>query len=462
METYSQIRERHVAAWRQVLGDRLGRLRWSRAQIDAERDRALRALVHTARSGSAWHAPRLAHVDVDRLTAGDLTSLPTMTKHDVLAAFDDLVTDRRVTRSTAEEHLSGLTGDAYLAGDLHVVASGGSTGERALFVYGWDAWIDVHLGLGRFVTSLFEEPDIPPGTVTTGVVAAHSASHMTSAVGQTFRGPVVDPHPFPVTLPVADIVAGLNALQPVVLIAYASMLGVLAGEAAAGRLRIAPRRIVATSEPLLPEVRRAAEQVFDAPVANCWGTSEGGVLAVGCWRSEGMHLNEDLTVIEPVDEAGRPVPPGERSAKVLLTVLYNPVMPLIRYELTDEVVVLDEPCPCGSAHRRIADVQGRLDDLFVYGRVEVHPHVLRSVLGAVPEVLEYQVRQSAAGVDVAIRSTGPVDTVGLEARLAEALRGVGLPDGSAVVTVVESIERHRGTGKLRRFVPLGRAALPVS
>ena len=62
METYSQIRARHIAAWGEAFGDRLARLRWSRAQIDAERDRALRALVHTARSGSAWHAPRLAHV----------------------------------------------------------------------------------------------------------------------------------------------------------------------------------------------------------------------------------------------------------------------------------------------------------------------------------------------------------------------------------------------------------------
>ena len=182
METYTQIRERHTAAWGQALGDRLGRLKWSRAQIDAERDRALRALVHAARSGSPWHGPRLAHVDVERLTATDLSSLPTMTKQDVLAEFDDLVTDRRVTRAAAEEHLSRLTGDAYLAGDLHVVASGGSTGERAVFVYGWDAWIDVHLGLGRFVASLFEEPDIPSGTLTTAVVAAHSASHMTSAV----------------------------------------------------------------------------------------------------------------------------------------------------------------------------------------------------------------------------------------------------------------------------------------
>ena len=178
-----------------------------------------------------------------------------------------------------------------------------------------------------------------------------------------------------------------------------------------------------------------------------------------------MHAHRAISTVDRARRRGRPARAtrASRRRRCCSPSLYNRAQPLIRYELTDEVVVLDVALPpCGSAHRRIADVQGRLDDLFVYGRVEVHPHVLRSVLGAVPpEVLEYQVRQSVAGVDVAIRSTGPVDTVGLEA-LAEALRGVGLPDGSAVVTVVESIERHRGTGKLRRFVPLGQPALPVS
>jgi phenylacetate-coenzyme A ligase PaaK-like adenylate-forming protein len=38
--------------------------------------------------------------------------------------------------------------------------------------------------------------------------------------------------------------------------------------------------------------------------------------------------------------------------------------PLIRYDLTDELRILDEPCPCGSAFRRVEDIEGRNDELF--------------------------------------------------------------------------------------------------
>ncbi len=39
--------------------------------------------------------------------------------------------------------------------------------------------------------------------------------------------------------------------------------------------------------------------------------------------------------------------------------------------------MLAEGCPCGSAHRCIGDIQGRLDDVFDYGGRRVHPHVFR-------------------------------------------------------------------------------------
>jgi phenylacetate-CoA ligase len=53
--------------------------------------------------------------------------------------------------------------------------------------------------------------------------------------------------------------------------------------------------------------------------------------------------------------------------------------------LTDQVTVVEHPCPCGSAHRLLADVEARLDDDFRYpGGVVVHPHVFRSVLSGEP------------------------------------------------------------------------------
>jgi phenylacetate-coenzyme A ligase PaaK-like adenylate-forming protein len=112
---------------------------------------------------------------------------------------------------------------------------------------------------------------------------------------------------FPITMAIELIVEGLNEFQPTSMIAYASALDMLAREARAGRLRIARRRIISTSEPLFPEVRQAIEEVFHAPVANIYGTSEAGPMAIGCWRGPGMHLSDDLVIVEPVDRTGRNV-----------------------------------------------------------------------------------------------------------------------------------------------------------
>jgi phenylacetate-coenzyme A ligase PaaK-like adenylate-forming protein len=147
------------------------------------------------------------------------------------------------------------------------------------------------------------------------------------------------------------------------------------------------------------------------------------------------------------------VAPGVTSQRVYVTNLYNTTLPLIRYEVTDEVTLLG-PCPCGSPFQRIADPQGRLDDLFAYaGGVVIHPHVFRSVLGRSTEVVEYQVRQTGTGADVraVMRSGATVSDFGRT--LEEALTALGLSDPAVSVTVVDGLDRL-ATGKLRRFVPL--------
>jgi phenylacetate-coenzyme A ligase PaaK-like adenylate-forming protein len=167
------------------------------------------------------------------------------------------------------------------------------------------------------------------------------------------------------------------------------MLAALVGEARAGRLTIRPRRIVTMAEPLFDEIREAAEQMWEAPVANMWGTSEAGIVGIGCFLEPGMHLADDLLIVEAVDSSDRPVPSGVLADKVFVTNLANAVQPLIRYEITDQVVMLAQSCSCGSAHRRVSDIQGRLDDEFSYtGGIRVHAHVFRSALVREPAVTE--------------------------------------------------------------------------
>jgi phenylacetate-CoA ligase len=316
------------------LPEHVQRLRWPADRLRQERRDRLRDLPQVAKASSPWHRDRLAGVDPDGFEEADLAGLPPMTKDDLMANWDRVVTDRRLTLELVEGHLAGVESDTYLFDELHAVASGGSTGRRGSSCSAG--------GPGpRPTPGSAGQPLGPGGRARAGRPAhagghgrARIATHMTSAMPQTFANPMVDVALFPVTQPIDRIVAGLNAYQPLALMGYPSMLALLAAEARAGRLRILPRRVTTTSEPLLPEVRQALTEAFCAPVANMYGTSEAGPIGVGCFRRPGIHLCDDLVIVEPVDLDGRPVPPGVRSDKLYVTALVNPTLPLIRFELT--------------------------------------------------------------------------------------------------------------------------------
>jgi phenylacetate-CoA ligase len=462
MARYEVTRQRHIDYAQQRLGDHLERISWPAERLRAERNRRLRALLQTARDRSPWHRSRLAAVDIDSIDEDRLGELPVMTKADLMANFDTIVSDRRVTLGCVNTHLAGLSSDTYLFGEFHAFASGGTSGMRGAFIWGWDAWATcwlTHLRRQEADRGDLEDDPRPP---TLMMVAAEHPWHLSAALGQTFASPARPVHRFPVTMPLAAIVDGLNRTNGQTLMIYASMLAVLVSEARAGRLNITPRRIITVAEPLLPEVRSAAQDAWGAPIANSWGTSEGGIVARGCYAGAGMHLSDDLVIVEPVDQGGQPVPRGAESAKVYLTNLFNPVLPLIRYEITDQVRLLDEPCACGSEHRRIADIQGRLDDVFTYpGGVSIHPHLFRSVLGRDPAVLEYQVLQTCTGADILLRTSGAGHPEQLARALQSALVHAGLSPAVVTMTAAEHIPRA-GAGKLKRFVPLSTAGTTAS
>jgi hypothetical protein len=83
----------------------------------------------------------------------------------------------------------------------------------------------------------------------------------------------------------------------------------------------------------------------------------------------------------------------------------------------------------------------------------VHPHAFRTVLGRDPRILEYQVRQTATGAAVSIRIQSACATEAIAKSIAAELSHAGLPAPEISVAVVDDFPR-RGSGKLKRFVPL--------
>ena len=455
MEAYEATRQRHIEHMLAQIGEHFERVAWSAERLRAERTARLRELVGLAVGRSSWHRDRLGDVDLTTFDEDALRGLPVMTKDDLMGSFDEIVTDPHVRLVDANAHIAELGGDAYFRHELHAVASGGSSGVRGVFVWGWDAWATVQLtAMRRALLDRIGDPELASRPPVAMIVAAENATHFTSALSETFATGAVKTHRFRVGLPLEEVVAGLNAAGGDNLVTYPSMLARLVGEARAGRLQIQPRRILTMAEPLLAETRQAAEETWHAPVANMWGTSEAGVTAIGCFKGAGMHLTDDLVIVEAVDAEGNPVPVGVRSHSVYVTNLFNPLIPLIRYEITDEVTLLDEPCTCGSVHQRIADIEGRNDDTFTYtDGVSVHPHLFRSILGREPAISEYQVQQTRAGAEIIVCADGAVDIDSLTRKLQEALARSGCPEPTVTFTVVESIPRL-ATGKLKRFLAL--------
>jgi phenylacetate-coenzyme A ligase PaaK-like adenylate-forming protein len=447
-DAVEQLRLRHVADQRRARAEHIERTGWSADRLAAERGRRLRAMARIATERSPWHRARLQDVDPDLLTEADVRDLPVMTKDDVMAHFDEIVTDPRVTLRNVEAHLAALTDrPRHLLDRYQAIASGGSTGMRGVFLYGWDAWITNYLGWFRYLLR-----DMGSEPFSLAIVAAGKPTHSSRALLQTFSDPeTIAIHSLPVTQPLEQIVTRLNELNPDVILGYPSALVQLVEAARSGDLRITPRAIATGGEPLLPETRAAAQATFGVTILNWWLSSEGGPMGIGCGQGPGLHLSDDLLIIEPVDQDGQPVSTGRRASKVLLTSLYNPALPLIRYELSDEITMLDVRCPCGSEHRLIADPQGRLDDSFNYAGTAVHPHVFRSVLGSKAGIIEYQVRQTEHGAQIAIR--GHADADELENELRQALSRLDLRSLELTITTNARIERQ-DTGKITRFVPL--------
>jgi phenylacetate-coenzyme A ligase PaaK-like adenylate-forming protein len=439
--------------------EHLERLSWSAEQIESAQRDGLRRLLAHAVAHSPFHRQRLAGADVAGIEPAGLASLPVMTKADMMAAIDDVFTDRRLTLGAVEQALAA-TGDqpVPVLGRYMALATGGSTGQRGVFVFDPAAKAEFILSIIRsLLARLHAAGGIPPGGLPIAMVGAASAVHATGAAAAQTIGPDTPLRilPVPVTLPLPQIVDRLNAAQAPGLIGYPSALARLAAEQSAHRLRITPAVIVSTGETLLPEARAEITAAFGTPVINTFASTEG-LMGTSVPGGDVLAFNDDMCIIELVDAGNRPVGPGEPSAKVLVTNLYNLAQPLIRYELSDSFV--RQPGAPGTSHL-LARVQGRADEVFHYQAGDLHPHVIRSVMVRSPEVADYQVRQTRGGIEAdIIAASGGASTEALRRQLVEALAHGGLSQPDVTVRIAGDLPRCAGSGKRRRFIPLSRVA----
>lgn len=452
---YEAQRRRQIAYLRRQLPHYLRRLTWSREQVLAEQTRALRELLRHAERNSPFYARRLRGIDVERIDGATVDLLPTLTKREFMENWDEIVTDRSLDYETAAARLAANADDFYIGSGYHVVASGGSSGFPGLFAFDWHGWAAMALGPLRGLIALAAHLGMSP-LGTGAMIYADRAGHSSYSLARTFSSRSQNMVQFPVTLPAAKIIAGMNEIRPMIISCYSSYLPILTEARREGRLKVRPKLIWTSAEPLSDSDRQKAEEAFGCTVVNTWGATEsmGSMPAIG---QRGMYMSDDMNVFEYIDGAGRPVGPGGTSDGIYVTNLYGRLMPIIRYELSDQFVLSTEPAAYGLPFTHVERVLGRADDVFRYNGIPVHPVVFWTWLDRVDGLIEFQIRQLARGAEILVVIAQPVDWTGLISDLSNALRHLGISDPEVRIREVESIPRQV-TGKLKRFVPLERVA----
>ncbi len=452
--------------------------------LSIQRDR-LRSLLAHARAHSPYYKEVLDGLDLEAACASPqgLRSLPTLDKATLMERFDDIVCDRSLKLAEIERFMADPANDGRRYRGKVLIRTSGTSGRAVVVAYGPAAFNHVravNLARGSMVDASgwrILQRALDPSALKLACVlmdGGFAPSHANFLHQPAASRWFIELERISLRLPIQQIVDRLQAYQPQILFAYPSVLELLCHEALAGRLDILNQeraRAVSLSEPLTPRVRQLVTDSFGVPVFDLYGAGECLPIARSCACGAGLHVNVDMVAVEVVDSNGQPVPDGSFGAKVLVTNLFNPLLPVIRYELGDIAAITREPCACGSSLPRLISVRGRSDELVWLdhpdgGRRALHPYLVLETLLAHEEVLDWQLVQSGPrALQLNLVLPPGIDAAGLPAvRAVQAEVDAVVPPGSVQVEArrVARIEPDEVSGKVKRVVVPSAAGASLS
>jgi phenylacetate-coenzyme A ligase PaaK-like adenylate-forming protein len=432
------------------------------SSVAALQQKRLADLIEFARDHSTLYRKLYQQL---RIPIEDLRHLPPVTKQDLMANFDEWVTDPAVTRAGVEAFIADekLVGDLYL--DRYAVwTSSGVTGRHGIFLHdrnalriyaalamvrGMMVWMTPRNGLAFLLRGDPEASVIRTGGHYVGPAVKGLYRRHYPRLSRSSRT-------FSVITPSAQLVKGLNVFQPVILVSFPTVLTLLANEQRDGRLKIKPLFVATTAEWLADVAREQISAAFNCPVRNAYAASEFMGIAFDCKEGQ-LHVNSDWVILEPVDAHYEPLPPGEISRTALITNLANRVQPIIRYDLGDSITLSRDPCPCGSP-LPVVRVEGRRDEILSFPApggqtVKLPPRALANVVDGTPGVRCFQVIQTAPEVlTVRLEAAPGSDGLGIWERVACRMRDYLSAQGLPSVKVERAQElpkRDPVSGKFR-------------
>lgn len=251
------------------------------------------------------------------------------------------------------------------------------------------------------------------------------------------NAPFMKLHYMSTMTPVEELIQVINDKNINILMAPPSLIRILLPYH--HEIKVKFKKIVTYAEVLFKEDQARFEEAFKTKVIEIYQASEGQI-ASAC-RLGNLHLNEDMVYVEIYDEDGRLVrEPHVTGHKMIVTNLVNFAQPLIRYEMND-MIVLDEPCPCGSHFRTVKKILGRQDDLLYFydenhQRQVVFPDLFsRWIITETDAIREFQVIQTEIGtIRIMIDTDDVTSKKALEDRIRQELKLLDL-DGTIDIEI---------------------------
>lgn len=430
----------------------------------AAREERFRKLLRYANENSPYYRKRFQGINLETCA---ITDLPTLTKSEMMANLDDILTDPAVRREDLERFMSEPANvGSYYKGEYAVCHTSGSQGQPAIIVQDKPAILTTfaaQFARGKPVSRRFlphlqrlfnparfaivtQKPGFYPSSTFFNYFPERARRFI-----KLLRLSVFDPPEV--------LIEKLNSFQPNFITGYTSALETITRELKAGRLKLNGEleQMTNISEPLPEAIAQRVEKAFGVHVTNIYSMAECMALTCGCQATHGSHLNDELAFLEVVDSNNRPVPNGTAGNKVLLTNLYNLAQPVIRYEIDDIVTISAEPCVCGSLLPLVKAVEGRSKDQFwveVDGEIRDLPYyVFLLALHTETNLAEHQFLQT--GLNTFVLNAAPLPGRALDTeRLRELIQQSVASEGLANVIRfdIQIVDRilPEESGKVRR------------
>lgn len=268
--------------------------------------------------------------------------------------------------------------------------------------------------------------------------------HLAQAAGQLRGATVVPGDNRSLAMPYARVVRVLHDLGVTLTWSVPTECLIWAAAAAAAGHRPdadfpALRALFVGGEPLTDARRRRISRLWGVPVIEEYGSTETGSLAGEC-RNGRMHLWADRALFEVYDPRTGAVS-AEGDGQLVVTPLFREAMPLLRYNLEDDVSVSYDDCPCGWNLPTVR-VLGRAAFGHRVGPATITQHRLEEVVFCLPPshgVVFWRAKAEPTGLRIEIE-VPPEHRAAAQAELTASVRAafgvdsevVGLPPGSLV------------------------------